>query len=114
PAPPELADTDRAFEADTAARGADGWVAHFADGGAIWRATGRIEGSAMHDAITKMLARGPLHWTPVSSGARGDVGFTLGTFTFGDPVKARGSYATIWKKQSDGTWKAVFDIGRPE
>jgi ketosteroid isomerase-like protein len=24
---------------------------------------------------------------------------------------ARGNYLTVWKKQADGTWKAVFDTG---
>jgi ketosteroid isomerase-like protein len=112
----QLAAADRAFAADTAARGADGWTAHFAEGGAIWRPAGRVEGAAMHDRVAGMLARGPLRWQPVASGARGDVGFTLGTYTFGGlggPAVTHGSYATIWQKQPDGSWKVVFDIGRP-
>jgi ketosteroid isomerase-like protein len=105
-----LADADRAFGDDTAARGADGWVAHFADGGAMWRGGKRIEAAAMREAIAATLAKGQLRWTPIASGVRGDVGFTLGTYTFGS---LHGSYATIWRKQSDGSWKVVFDIGRP-
>jgi len=106
----EVEDADRAFDADTAAHGAGGWVAHFADGGAMWRGGARIEGAAMRDAIAATLAKGALHWTPIASGMRGEVGYTLGTWTL---AQAHGSYATIWRKQADGSWKVVFDIGRP-
>jgi hypothetical protein len=105
----ELQNADRAFAADTAKDGADGWARWFAADGAMWR-TGRIEGPAIKDAIAKPLARGVLQWTPVSSGAKDDYGYTLGTYTSGT---AHGSYCTIWKKQADGSWKVVFDIGRP-
>lgn len=113
PAPPAaspvLEEADRAFAADTAADGADGWARHFADDGAMWRGR-RIEGPAIRDAIGHTLAHGVLRWQPVASGERGELGFTLGTFTLG---ASRGSYATIWRRGPDGTWKVVFDLGRP-
>src|SRR5262245_47902878 len=111
----QLQDADRAFAADTAKDGADGWARWFAADGAMWRKQ-RIEGAAIREAMVGPLAKGTLAWTPLSSGARGDFGYTLGTFTFaftGQPPREHGSYCTIWKKQADGSWKVVFDIGRP-
>jgi ketosteroid isomerase-like protein len=49
--------------------------------------------------------------------ASGDVGYTLGHWESvlktpaGDSVLGRGNYLTIWRRQSDGTWKVSADIG---
>jgi ketosteroid isomerase-like protein len=114
---PALNAADAAFAADTAARGADGWVAAFAPDGAQWEDDQRIEGAAAIRAhITATLAAGALAWSPIASGARGDLGFTLGEWTFTAPTKqivARGSYCTIWRRQPDGRWLVAFDVGRP-
>jgi uncharacterized protein (TIGR02246 family) len=46
----------------------------------------------------------------------GDMGFTTGAYDFagtmpdGTPMSDRGKYATVWKKQADGTWKVAVDI----
>ena len=45
----------------------------------------------------------------------GDLGYGQGTYeaTFkdpsGNPVKDRGKYVVLWKKQSDGKWKVIAD-----
>jgi uncharacterized protein (TIGR02246 family) len=49
----------------------------------------------------------------------GDIGYTLGNFTFevnfgGSPLKDSGKYATIWKKQADGSWKVAVDAFNSE
>jgi hypothetical protein len=111
----EVEAADRAFDADTAKDGADGWVRHFDDHGAMWRGQ-RVEGAdAVRAAITKILSRGTLRWAPVAGGTSKDLGYTLGTGTFtptgGAPVKV--SYCTIWHRQPDGSWKVLFDVGRP-
>jgi ketosteroid isomerase-like protein len=47
----------------------------------------------------------------------GDMGYTYGTYEFassdrnGKPVVDHGKYTTIWKKQKDGSWKVVLDMG---
>src|SRR5262245_56494453 len=41
----------------------------------------------------------------ISSG--GDIGYTTGTYQIG-PEK--GKYVTVWKKQTDGSWKVTEDI----
>jgi ketosteroid isomerase-like protein len=60
-----------------------------------------------------------LTWTPVGAdmSASGDLGYTYGTFEFrskdkdGKPVVDYGKYTTIWKRQKDGSWKVVLDMG---
>lgn len=60
-----------------------------------------------------------LLWTPVGAdiSSSGDLGYTYGTFEFhskdkdGKPVVDHGKYTSIWKKQADGSWKVVLDMG---
>ncbi len=50
------------------------------------------------------------------AGVSGDLGFTAGTYddSFKGPdgklVSKKGKYVCTWKKQKDGTWKAIHDI----
>lgn len=60
-----------------------------------------------------------LSWQPVyaSVAASRDLGFTIGEYTStgrgptGAAVQRFGKYLTIWRLQSDGTWKFVVDGG---
>jgi len=60
-----------------------------------------------------------LTWAPVGAdiSASGDLGYTYGTFEFrskdkeGKPSVEHGKYTSIWKKQKDGSWKVVLDMG---
>ena len=52
--------------------------------------------------------------------ASGDLAYTSGTFnvSYTDPktkavVKQNGTYVTVYRKQADGSWKAVADIATP-
>jgi uncharacterized protein (TIGR02246 family) len=46
----------------------------------------------------------------------GDLAYSSGTYEVtlndptGTPVKDRGKYLEVWKKQADGTWKCVMDM----
>jgi ketosteroid isomerase-like protein len=46
----------------------------------------------------------------------GDLGYTTGSYEVtvndakGNPVTSRGKVVVVWKKQPDGSWKAVLDI----
>jgi ketosteroid isomerase-like protein len=59
-----------------------------------------------------------LKWqaTKVEAARSGDFGYSLGTYEMtlndpkGKPMTDRGKYATVWKKQPDGTWKTVVDM----
>jgi ketosteroid isomerase-like protein len=58
-----------------------------------------------------------LKWQPtrVEAARSGDLGYSLGTYEFsgglpdGTPITDRGKYATVWKKQADGSWKVALD-----
>jgi ketosteroid isomerase-like protein len=60
-----------------------------------------------------------LTWKPVGAdiSASGDPGYTYGTFEFrskganGESVVSHGKYTSIWKRQKDGSWKVVLDMG---
>jgi ketosteroid isomerase-like protein len=62
--------------------------------------------------------KGLLSWEPVFADVSisEDLGYTTGPWEFRangpqDKPAAFGQYFTIWKKQSDGSWKAVIDRG---
>ncbi len=58
-----------------------------------------------------------LTWEPLRAEVSGDLGYTFGTWTR-QKINATpsdstlyGNYVTIWKRQTDGTWKWVLDTG---
>ncbi len=59
-----------------------------------------------------------ISWKTLHAGvsASGDLGFTAGTYEDsydgpdGKKVSEKGKYVCTWKKQKDGTWKAIHDI----
>ena len=60
--------------------------------------------------------KGPtLTWHPSKAEvlAGGDVGYTTGFSERRAPngTVNKGNYLTVWKKQQDGSWKAIFDTG---
>jgi ketosteroid isomerase-like protein len=63
---------------------------------------------------------GHLSWYPIYSevSLAGDFGFNTGPFELrpngpeDNPVTI-GTFSTVWRKQEDGTWKALIDIGVP-
>jgi ketosteroid isomerase-like protein len=78
-----------------------------------------------HEAVRKQFADLPagstLVWKPYQADAAtsGDLGYTLGTYELrttdkdGKPVVRYGKYCSVWKKQKDGGWKWVVDVGTP-
>ena len=49
----------------------------------------------------------------------GETAYETGTFNYkyqeaGKPVNEEGRYVTIWKRQSDGSWKIASDMGVPK
>lgn len=59
---------------------------------------------------------GTWHPANVEASRSGDLAYSLGTyeFSFNDPsgrqTTERGKYATVWRKQPNGSWKAVLDV----
>lgn len=58
-----------------------------------------------------------LEWEPdfVDVASSGDLGYTYGHYSFsaidtsGKNIKTEGVFHTVWKKQSDGNWRFVWD-----
>ena len=58
-----------------------------------------------------------LTWKPdfVDVAASGDLGYTYGNYTFSyidssdNKIENKGVFHTVWKRQSDGTWRFVWD-----
>ena len=117
-----LLKADADFDQAVAEKRAGAWVAAFAPDGIMFRGGEVVQGPA---AILELM--GPsfadtsfsLRWTPVHAdiAASGDLGYTYGTYESkspgadGKPVVRTGMYVTIWKKQPDGSWKVVVDLG---
>jgi ketosteroid isomerase-like protein len=122
PARRALEDADHAFNQATASRRTDGWMEFMAEDGALIRGAGTLQGQpAVRDAITKMFADTSftLTWEPlqVDVGSGGDLGYTVGHWVArfrdakGAPGSNTGRYLTVWKREADGSWKVVQDIG---
>lgn len=119
-----LMEADRAFNRATAERGADGWVAFFADDGAmIAQGVGEIRGQpAIRAAMVPYFESGArLTWEPLRADASADgtLGYTVGEYRSeragpdGEPSISRGLYVSLWRKQPDGAWRVVMDLGNP-
>jgi ketosteroid isomerase-like protein len=120
------ADTLRRLEADfmkaAADRGAQGYMSYYAEDAAeLPNGEDMLQGK---ENIAKTMGflddkNNHLTWIPVHAdmAASGDLGYTYGTYEFrskdkdGKPTVEHGKYASIWKRQKDGTWKVVMDMG---
>jgi ketosteroid isomerase-like protein len=117
-----LIKADSDFDRSVAEKGVEAWVSAFAEDGIMFRAGEVVQG---HTAIRELMAPGfatpgfSLRWKPVRAdiAASGDLGYTYGTYESrspgpdGAPQVRTGMYVTIWKKQPDGSWKVVVDLG---
>lgn len=112
----KLVETERAFARMALEKSTKEAFLHFlADDGVVFEPTA-VNGK---DAWSKRPPSvGLLSWAPIWAdiSADGALGYTTGPWEFrpagkdGDPV-AFGQYLTIWKKQNNGDFRAVLDIG---
>jgi ketosteroid isomerase-like protein len=114
-----LRDLEAEFVKATAEHGLDGFMSYFAEDASEVENGGEIVTGKAN--IRKSLEpwEVDLTWTPVKAemAASGDLGYTFGNYVLkakdkdGHPVVHYGKYATVWKKQKDGRWKVVMDMG---
>src|SRR6185503_18083388 len=99
----------------------DAFLAFIADDGLLFR-PGAVNGKKWmleHPAPPPKDDKRPLlAWQPAYAGmaASGDMGFTTGPWEAKADIKdekpgAYGHFMTVWKKQADGSWKFVVDLG---
>lgn len=121
--------TLRQTELDFARAFADRDVARFAAfvaDDARFTGGGRVrEGkAAILEQWTNMM-RNPdltLTWSPdiVELSQAGDLGYTSGPYEFslkrpdGTVARERGRFASVWRRDADGRYRIIFDIGSPE
>jgi len=95
----------------------DKFMSYFAPDASIYPPGMPVEtgAPAIREAFTKMSASPgfAIQWTATKAdvSASGDLGLTAGTYemTMGGAAE-KGKYVTVWKKQSDGSWKVTDDI----
>lgn len=118
-----LKDNEAQWNKDYEAKDLDKLVGHYTDD-AVLMAPGSapfVGKEAIRAGLRQMLADSALSLkfeaARVEVATSGDMAYTQGsyTLTMTDPatkrvVNDRGSYVTVYKKQADGSWKAVSDI----
>jgi uncharacterized protein (TIGR02246 family) len=97
-------------------------AAHYTRDAVLMAPGARMVGIAQIRAgLTQMTSDPALslrfHAERVEVSASGDLAYTQGTYTFRStdprthqPVEDHGSYVTTYRRQADGSWKAVDDI----
>src|SRR5256714_895333 len=111
-----LVQMEHDFAKAAATRGTrDAFLEFLADDGIIFQ-PGPVNGKKFW--TERQPRKGLLSWEPIFADVSraGDLGYTTGPWEFRpngpeDQPVAFGQYFTIWKKQSDGSWKAVLDRG---
>ena len=117
-----LMKADADFDKASAERGVAAWAAAFADDARVFPSSGPIIHGlpAIRERWEKQkFSPAGLTWKPdfADIAASGDLGYTVGywekpwTDDKGQRVVSRGKYLTVWRKQADGKWKVVADIG---
>lgn len=95
----------------------DAFVAFAAEDAVIMRNNKLFIGKIAIDEHYKTVDTKTLTWSPdfVEVSSSGDLGYTYGTYHYtyrdslGNEQVDTGIFHTVWKRQSDGSWKYVWD-----
>lgn len=103
---------ERAFAADGLALGIKGsFLKHMADDAIVFDPA-PVNAKALYGAQSGE-GQPKLEWWPayVVAARSGDLGLSIGPSAFNG--KRAGWYASIWRKDADGTWRWIYDGGGP-
>ncbi|HKO95828.1 MAG TPA: nuclear transport factor 2 family protein [Pyrinomonadaceae bacterium] len=115
-----MIETERAFARMSGEKGTQpSFLAFIADDGILFRPKAvkgkqwMLDHPAPVSNKRSLLSWGPSYADVASSG---DMGYTFGPWQFKSDINearpvAWGHFVTVWKKQSDGTWKFAVDLG---
>lgn len=116
----DMVKTEQAFSKTAEDKNArDAFMEFIADDGLLFR-PGAVNGKKwmLEHPVPPSDKKPLLAWQPAFAvmAASGDMGFTTGPWEAKPDIKdekpaAFGHFVTVWKKQSDGTWKFVVDLG---
>ena len=116
----EMVKTEQAFSKTAEEKNTrDAFLAFIADDGLLFRPVAVNGKKWLLEHATPPTDKKPLlAWQPSFAGmsASGDMGFTTGPWQFKGDIKDEkpsgyGHFVTVWKKQVDGSWKFVVDLG---
>lgn len=116
----EMVKTEQAFSKTAEEKNTrDAFMDFIADDGLLFR-PGAVNGKKwmLEHPVPPSDKKPLLAWQPAFAGmsASGDMGFTTGPWEFKGDIKDEtpsgyGHFVTVWKKQTDGSWKFVVDLG---
>jgi len=122
-----IKDGEVAWSADYASKDADKIVSHYADDASLMIADlPLMKGKdAIRAGLKELLADKNLALSfttsSVDSSKGGDLAYSQGTYSMTStspktkkPVTEVGKYVTVYRKQADGSWKAVADINNAD
>ncbi len=119
----KLMELDRQFDLETSTGGLEVWVSYFAEYGVMvmGQSQDRVGKESIRQAMKPAfeLPGFSLRWKPLDADISedGTLGYTYGSYVrtyrneAGERIEGTGKYTSVWKKQSDGQWKIVLDIG---
>jgi len=118
----EVVETELNFSKMAKEKGiSNAFLAFAADSVVLLRNQTLIEGKNEMEAYfvknSNIFLDNTLDWTPdyVDVSSSGDLAYTYGKYTFtykdslGNKVENKGVFHTVWKRQSNGEWKFVWD-----
>src|SRR5947209_6191199 len=111
-----LVEAERAFARTALDKGIrEAFIANLADDSVLFRPR-PVAGKKWMEEHTSQP--GVLTWQPIFAFASrsGDMGYTTGPWEYreksiDDKPVAFGNFVTIWKKQAEGAWKVILDLG---
>jgi ketosteroid isomerase-like protein len=116
----EMVKTEQAFSKMAEEKNPrDAFMTFIADDGLLFR-PGAVNGKKwmLEHPVPPSDKKPLLAWQPAYAGmaASGDMGFTTGPWEAKGDIKdekpsAYGHFMTVWKKQADGSWRFVVDLG---
>ena len=116
----EMIETEQAFSKTAEVKNTrEAFMTFIADDGLLFRPRAVNGKKWMSEHPVPPSERRPLlAWQPnfAAVAAAGDLGFTTGPWEFKDDIKdakpsGYGHFVTLWKKQGDGSWRFVVDLG---
>ena len=122
-----IKDGEVAWAGDWASKDVDKIVGHYADDASVFMPDAPLAKGkdAIRTALKPILADKNMSLSFTNSSAdvskSGDLAYTTGTYSMTmtnsktkKPVTERGKYVTVYRKQADGTFKAVADINNAD
>ena len=116
-------DVEAAWSKDAGSKDADKFASYYADDGSLLLPNAPIiNGKESIKAAAKGMMSDPnfalnFQSTRAEASTGGDIVWSVGTYTMTvsnpktkKPVSDKGKYLTVFKKQADGSWKAIADM----